>query len=110
MSIAEASRSNSKEKSLEEMFQEINALLNENETPDIANPQPVRAAPTAYLLSELDASGIEAIEGENATQRLQDLTEIAELPGLNISQILRFSNAQRWENILNRLSEAIGYR
>ena len=39
--------------------------------------------------------GLEAIEGENATQRLRDFQEIAQLPGLNTPQIIRYSNSLR---------------
>lgn len=39
--------------------------------------------------------GLEAIEGENATQRLRDFNEIAKLPGLNTPQIIRYSNSLR---------------
>ena len=38
---------------------------------------------------------LEAIEGENATQRLRDFNEIAKLPGLNTPQIIRYSNSLR---------------
>ena len=38
---------------------------------------------------------LEAIEGENATQRLRDFQEIAKLPGLNTPQIIRYSNSLR---------------
>lgn len=39
--------------------------------------------------------GLEAIEGENATQRLREFNEIAKLPGLNTPQIIRYSNSLR---------------
>ena len=39
--------------------------------------------------------GLEAIEGENATQRLREFQEIAKLPGLNTPQIIRYSNSLR---------------
>lgn len=39
--------------------------------------------------------GLEAIEGDNATQRLRDFNEIAKLPGLNTPGIIRYSNALR---------------
>ena len=38
---------------------------------------------------------LEAIEGENATQRLRDFQEIAKLPGLNTPGIIRYSNSLR---------------
>ena len=38
---------------------------------------------------------LEAIEGENATQRLREFQEIAKLPGLNTPQIIRYSNSLR---------------
>ena len=39
--------------------------------------------------------GLEAIEGDNATQRLRDFNEIAKLPGLNTPGIIRYSNSLR---------------
>lgn len=39
--------------------------------------------------------GLEAIEGENATERLRAFNEIAKLPGLNTPQIIRYSNSLR---------------
>lgn len=39
--------------------------------------------------------GLAAIEGSNADQRLRDFNEIAQLPGLNTPQIIRYSNSLR---------------
>ena len=39
--------------------------------------------------------GLEAIEGDNATQRLREFNEIAKLPGLNTPGIIRYSNSLR---------------
>ena len=39
--------------------------------------------------------GLRAIEGSQADQRLRDFNEIAKLPGLNVPQIIRYSNSLR---------------
>ena len=91
------------EKTLEAMLQEINALLEDDTSPDIEAPDAIKAAPTGRF-SELYASDMEAIEGENATQRLQDLVEVAQLPGVDISILTRISE---WQDLIKRLHEVM---
>ena len=81
---------NSAEKSLEEILQEINALLDEDEseTQDLANSQTVKAAPTVYL-SELDVSGME----DRQRQLLEGLSQAV----LNMGR--------SFENVANALKQ-----